>query len=72
MNREQAIEMVNEYLEEDVTENFSEAEERKAIDGNDFFHVMNSNNATVRVDMHYDEEEDVLTYEVITDDVFNV
>src|SRR5690625_3478785 len=50
MTRDAAIEKVNEYLEEDVTKNFEEAEERSGIDGTTFFYVSNSNNATVRVD----------------------
>lgn len=70
MTRDAAIEKVNEYLEEDVTENFEKAEERSGIDGTPHFYVSNSNNATVRVDTITSNDGMDTFYKVVTDDVF--
>ena len=64
MNKEQAIEKVNELLSEDVTQEFEEQEEHTANTGKNDFLVSNSKNLTVQVEMDYDEENDEVIYSI--------
>ncbi|MGJ9460274.1 hypothetical protein [Oceanobacillus sp. CF4.6] len=65
--RSQAIEIINEFLEEDVSEIFNEQAKNAGEHGDPSFVVTNSKGESVEVFIDWNEEEDILSYSVNED-----
>ena len=65
--RSQAIKIINEILEEDVTDKFNEQVENAGEHGDPSFVVTNSRGESVEVFVDWNKEEDILSYSINED-----
>ncbi|AXI08492.1 hypothetical protein CV093_06290 [Oceanobacillus sp. 143] len=62
--RSQALIIINEILEEDVTDKFNEQAENAGEHGDPSFVVTNSRGESVEVFVDWNKEEDILSYSI--------
>ncbi|MFC2949897.1 hypothetical protein [Virgibacillus sediminis] len=64
LSREEALKKLNEILDENVQENFTEQERKAGEFGHSSFLVSNRKGSTAEVGIDWDKEADELTYSV--------